>query len=322
MIGNRVKIGPFAHLRAGCAVGDERRGGQLRRAEEHALRRPHASSTTSATSATPRSARGSTSAPGTITANYDGERKHRTIIGDGAFIGSDTILRAPITVGEGAYTGAGSVVTKDVPPGKLAVGVPARIRERASSRPSRDGQVAERPMEILIIAILIFLNALFVAAEFSLVRVRRTRIEQLVEEGNRGARRVDRLLGSPGRFLATIQIGLTFVGFLAATFAGASIVGDLATILQPCAGQQRRACGPARGHSHRRAVHDPVRRAGAQGPRLRLCRAAGFPLRRARSTCSAGCWRPLVWLLTTLTQAITRLFGIADSQGSGSPPRS
>ena len=67
---------------------------------------------------------------GTITANYDGERKHKTVIGDGAFIGSDTILRAPLTVGEGAYTGAGSVVTKDVPAGKLAVGLPARIRER------------------------------------------------------------------------------------------------------------------------------------------------------------------------------------------------
>ena len=67
---------------------------------------------------------------GTITANYDGRQKHKTIIGNGAFIGSDTILRAPLTVGEGAYTGAGSVVTRDVPPGKLAVGVPARIRER------------------------------------------------------------------------------------------------------------------------------------------------------------------------------------------------
>ena len=67
---------------------------------------------------------------GTITANYDGRRKHTTVIGDRAFIGSDTILRAPVTVGEGAYTGAGSVVTRDVPAGKLAVGVPARIRER------------------------------------------------------------------------------------------------------------------------------------------------------------------------------------------------
>jgi len=59
-------------------------------------------------------------------------------------------------------------------------------------------------MEIAIIALLILLNALFVAAEFSLVRVRRTRIEQLVEEGNRGARRVDRLISQPGRFLAVI----------------------------------------------------------------------------------------------------------------------
>jgi len=67
---------------------------------------------------------------GTITANFDGVRKNRTTIGDRAFIGSDTILRAPLTVGEGAYTGAGSVVTRDVPPGKLAVGVPARIREK------------------------------------------------------------------------------------------------------------------------------------------------------------------------------------------------
>jgi bifunctional UDP-N-acetylglucosamine pyrophosphorylase / glucosamine-1-phosphate N-acetyltransferase len=66
---------------------------------------------------------------GTITANYDGHQKHRTTIGAGAFLGVDTMLVAPIEVGEGAKTGAGAVVTKDVPPGKLAVGVPARIRE-------------------------------------------------------------------------------------------------------------------------------------------------------------------------------------------------
>jgi bifunctional UDP-N-acetylglucosamine pyrophosphorylase / glucosamine-1-phosphate N-acetyltransferase len=70
---------------------------------------------------------------GTITANYDGRRKHPSTIGARAFIGSDTILRAPVTIGEGARTGAGSVVTKDVPDGALAVGVPARVR-RASDR--------------------------------------------------------------------------------------------------------------------------------------------------------------------------------------------
>jgi bifunctional UDP-N-acetylglucosamine pyrophosphorylase/glucosamine-1-phosphate N-acetyltransferase len=66
---------------------------------------------------------------GTITANYDGRVKKRTTIGAGAFIGVDTMLVAPVEVGDGARTGAGAVVTKDVPPGKLAIGVPARTRE-------------------------------------------------------------------------------------------------------------------------------------------------------------------------------------------------
>ena len=65
---------------------------------------------------------------GTITCNYDGEHKHRTEIKEGAFIGSDTMLVAPVKVGKGAKTGAGSVVTRDVPPGSVVVGVPARIR--------------------------------------------------------------------------------------------------------------------------------------------------------------------------------------------------
>ncbi len=64
---------------------------------------------------------------GTVTCNYDGESKHNTTIGDNAFIGSDTMLVAPVDVGPGAVTGAGAVVTHDVPPSGLAVGVPARI---------------------------------------------------------------------------------------------------------------------------------------------------------------------------------------------------
>jgi bifunctional UDP-N-acetylglucosamine pyrophosphorylase/glucosamine-1-phosphate N-acetyltransferase len=63
---------------------------------------------------------------GTVTCNYDGKRKNKTEIGDHAFIGSDTMLVAPVTVGEGAVTGAGAVVTKNVPPHTLAVGMPAR----------------------------------------------------------------------------------------------------------------------------------------------------------------------------------------------------
>ena len=65
---------------------------------------------------------------GLVTCNYDGKEKHRTVVEAGAFIGSDTMLVAPVTVGAEAVTGAGSVVTEDVPPGRLVVGVPARIQ--------------------------------------------------------------------------------------------------------------------------------------------------------------------------------------------------
>jgi len=63
---------------------------------------------------------------GTITCNFDGVHKNKTVIGEHAFIGSDTMLVAPVTIGAGARTGAGAVVTKNVPPDTLAVGMPAR----------------------------------------------------------------------------------------------------------------------------------------------------------------------------------------------------
>lgn len=77
---------------------------------------------------------------GTITCNYDGEKKHRTVIGKDAFIGSDTLLVAPVEIGDGARTGAGSVVTRDVPPNSLAYGVPARSAARSTRKgPATDG---------------------------------------------------------------------------------------------------------------------------------------------------------------------------------------
>jgi bifunctional UDP-N-acetylglucosamine pyrophosphorylase / glucosamine-1-phosphate N-acetyltransferase len=71
---------------------------------------------------------------GTITCNYDGERKYPTKIGAGAFIGSDTMLVAPLEIGAGARTGAGAVVTKNVPDYSLAVGVPARVIRKLEKR--------------------------------------------------------------------------------------------------------------------------------------------------------------------------------------------
>ncbi len=74
---------------------------------------------------------------GMITCNYDGVKKNRTIIGAGAFIGSDTMLVAPVSVGEHASTGAGAVVTHDVPAGTVVAGVPARILRSPQPADSR-----------------------------------------------------------------------------------------------------------------------------------------------------------------------------------------
>jgi putative hemolysin len=73
--------------------------------------------------------------------------------------------------------------------------------------------------ELLIIAALILLNGVFVAAEISLVTVRRSRLQQLIDEGDKGAARVDRLVAHPGRFLAVVQLAITFIGFLIRVFS-------------------------------------------------------------------------------------------------------
>jgi bifunctional UDP-N-acetylglucosamine pyrophosphorylase/glucosamine-1-phosphate N-acetyltransferase len=128
-VGNDVHIGPFAHVRPDCVIGDGAEIGnyaELKNTRFGARSKQHHFSYLGDADVGEDVNIGA----GTITANYDGRNKHKTVIGNGAFIGSDTILRAPLTLGEGAYTGAGSVVTRDVPAGKLAVGVPARIRER------------------------------------------------------------------------------------------------------------------------------------------------------------------------------------------------
>ncbi len=124
---DEVSIGPFSHLRPGASIGRGARLGNY--AEVKASRvgpgvQQHHFSYLGDTEVGARANIGA----GTITCNYDGRAKHRTVIGERAFIGSDTMLVAPVTVGDDARTGAGSVVTRDVPAGRTAVGVPARLR--------------------------------------------------------------------------------------------------------------------------------------------------------------------------------------------------
>jgi len=85
----------------------------------------------------------------------------------------------------------------------------------------------ETVVQLLVIVVLTFLEAVFVSAEIALVTIRRTRVQQLIEEGNGRARRVGRLVAQPGRFLAVTQIGLTFLGFLASAYAAVSLTVEL-----------------------------------------------------------------------------------------------
>ena len=85
--------------------------------------------------------------------------------------------------------------------------------------------------ELGLIVVLVFLNGIFSATEIALVTIRRSRLQQMVDEGNRSAVRVQRLKENPGRFLAVIQIGITFLGFLASAFAAVSLVDGMQDFL-------------------------------------------------------------------------------------------
>ncbi|HXG40824.1 MAG TPA: bifunctional UDP-N-acetylglucosamine diphosphorylase/glucosamine-1-phosphate N-acetyltransferase GlmU, partial [Candidatus Limnocylindrales bacterium] len=137
-----ASVGPFAHVRAGSVIGPDVELGSFAEVKNSRLGRGVKSHHVSYLGDAEVGA-GANIGAGTITANYDGVRKHRTVIGERAFIGVDTMLVAPVEVGPGAKTGAGAVVTRNVPPGKLAVGVPARLREpRESSEADHPGPEA------------------------------------------------------------------------------------------------------------------------------------------------------------------------------------
>jgi bifunctional UDP-N-acetylglucosamine pyrophosphorylase/glucosamine-1-phosphate N-acetyltransferase len=145
-VGNAVTIGPFSHLRPGARIEDEAELGNYAEVKASTIgarsKMHHMSYIGDATLGEDVNV-----GAGTITCNYDGVTKSRTTVGNGVFIGSDSMLIAPITLGDGARTGAGSVVNRDVAPGQLVVGVPARpMRPRSSDTgTSADASSAPAP---------------------------------------------------------------------------------------------------------------------------------------------------------------------------------
>jgi bifunctional UDP-N-acetylglucosamine pyrophosphorylase / glucosamine-1-phosphate N-acetyltransferase len=143
-----VEIGPFAHLRPGSEVGARCRIGNFAEIKGSRIGagtdQHHFSYVGDAEVGD-----GVNIGAGVVTVNYDGRQKHRTTIGEGAFIGSDSMLIAPVTIGERAKTGAGAVVTRDVPPGKTVVGMPARkieLRRRRNAGAAGDAEGGDAPV--------------------------------------------------------------------------------------------------------------------------------------------------------------------------------
>ena len=139
-----VQVGPFAHLRPGARLA---RGVQIGNYAEvknsvvhENVQQHHFSYIGDA-----EVGRETNVGAGTITCNYDGANKHRTQVGQRVFLGSDTLLIAPVQIGDDSATGSGAVVTRSVPPGKLAVGVPARVLRDWQVPAAISDNPAERP---------------------------------------------------------------------------------------------------------------------------------------------------------------------------------
>ena len=126
VVNENVEIGPYSHIREGCTIGSNAHIGNFVEMKETVFGEFSAAGHFSYLGDADISGSVNIGA-GTVTCNFDGENKLKTVIGKGAFIGCDTMLIAPVEIGAQAATGAGSVVTRDIPTARLAFGVPARI---------------------------------------------------------------------------------------------------------------------------------------------------------------------------------------------------
>jgi len=137
-------IGPFAHVRPGCHIGEGAHIGNFVETKKTRMGRGSKANHLAYLGDAVVGAATNIGA-GTITCNYDGENKHATVIGDRVFIGSDSALVAPVTIGEGAYVGAGSVITEDVPADALALGRARQVNKLQWARNRRARQEARKP---------------------------------------------------------------------------------------------------------------------------------------------------------------------------------
>ena len=128
-LGRDVHVGPYAHIRPGCGVGDGCKVGAFVEIK-NAVFGPGAKLSHLTYVGDADVGGGVNFGCGTITSNYDGFKKHRTVIGENVFVGCNTNLVPPVTVGDGAYIAAGTTVTRDVEPDALAIG-----RTRQENKP-------------------------------------------------------------------------------------------------------------------------------------------------------------------------------------------
>ncbi len=134
IIEDQASVGPYAHLRPGTQLGRKVKVGNFVETKKAVFGEGAKASHLSYIGDAEIGAEVNIGA-GTITCNYDGKQKHKTIIEDGAFIGSDSQLVAPVRIGRGAYVGAGSTITKDVPADALALSrTPQRVVEGWATR--------------------------------------------------------------------------------------------------------------------------------------------------------------------------------------------